>query len=137
MEETSEALKNKVEVARELGGPAQEDVAELKGFAADYGEQERDTEEMLANAPVDRVISSILKEMSQDATTLKNMLAKELADLRRILSYDAAIKARLLQLFPSLDLENVLEAMKAVVTKKISALQTLLGGAQNMPDSLI
>ncbi|PHJ17459.1 hypothetical protein CSUI_008718 [Cystoisospora suis] len=131
MDESAEATQYQVERR------GQEATAGLEGFAADYEKYSQAARQPESGASPESVISSVLKEMSQDATNLQNMLVKELSDLRRIVSYDAAIRARLMQLFPSLDLENILEAMKGVVTKRLAALQALLGGAQSMPDSLI
>ncbi|CBZ52489.1 conserved hypothetical protein [Neospora caninum Liverpool] len=93
-------------------------------------------EPLIEGASASSIITSILKRVRDDTTAMKNMMLKEMNDIRRMVN-DTSVTARVMQLFPAVGFQGTLEAMKSAVTQQMAVLQDILGSGANLPNSII
>ncbi|EPR61748.1 hypothetical protein TGRUB_202090 [Toxoplasma gondii RUB] len=94
-------------------------------------------EPLIEGASAGSVITMILKRMRDDTAAMKSMMVKEMDDIRRMVNYDTSVTSRIMQLFPAVDIQGTLEAMKGAVTQQMELLQTILGSGANLPNSIL
>lgn len=95
-----------------------------------------EAERLVGGAPASSLFAMVLNKVRDDTAAMRDKIMEEMGDIRDMMTQDANMLAIIMQMFPTVDFQRTLDAMRRAVTRQITLLQDVVGSGENLPNSL-